>query len=391
MPMVAMTSYCTTYVPVYVACIYVRTPVRLYYDGYYRTYVALIERRTPARARGSRLTNSHIYTVKHNRVSAPERTIKQQESMSESNTSSSCLVGNSLLSSGCSPTSGKGKIDAVLDDVLNKLKLPQTDAIYSSMNLQVPSFSGIEERAEKIMSDYVIPLMSQNFYSVSAGIFIGAAVTAGLVVGTVVGAAILYGASELFPSSPLVNVLNRYTGRKRRLIRSDNKKDTRMTESQNRETDNNSSKDFISSDQRTRGDSSGDIGTPIHCQRNNQDVTRISFMEVGEARLVFIRGDVCPLRGEQPQCKSSSADQCRECLDTIGALLSERSLSWADIRKLTVYLVVDQCDVDTFCAVREEYPFPKDQAITTFLFVHRLEQEHAVVQLEAITSSVINC
>jgi enamine deaminase RidA (YjgF/YER057c/UK114 family) len=82
-----------------------------------------------------------------------------------------------------------------------------------------------------------------------------------------------------------------------------------------------------------------------------------------------------------------AANQCRDCFDSIEASLSKHLLSWSDVRKLTVFLVTGECDVNTVRVVREEYPFPKDHAITTFLYVQRLEIEHSVVQMEVIAAS----
>jgi len=109
----------------------------------------------------------------------------------------------------------------------------------------------------------------------------------------------------------------------------------------------------------------------------------VSHVGCGEGRIIIIRGDVHPFRGIHIR----SIEQCRECLDRIGVLLSKQSLGWQHVRKMTAYLVSSKCTAVDFRAVMNEYPFPKDNSITTVLFVQELEMEHAVVQVEVIASA----
>mmetsp|Transcript_65405 Transcript_65405/g.77422 ORF Transcript_65405/g.77422 Transcript_65405/m.77422 type:complete len:319 (-) Transcript_65405:195-1151(-) len=117
---------------------------------------------------------------------------------------------------------------------------------------------------------------------------------------------------------------------------------------------------------------------------NNEQNGSVSLVYVGEAGpFTIIRGDVKPFRG----VPVSSINQCRECLDSLGVLLGKHDLRWNDVRKLTVYLMVDQCNASVFRNVLREYPLPTKNVVTTVLYVQRLEDEYAVVQVEAFAIS----
>lgn len=279
-------------------------------------------------------------------------------------------------------STGSKSLDDILGEVFGKLKL----------NMQAPEFSStIEERMDKFMSEFITPFFSQQFYSMSAGLFLGAAVISGLMVGTALSAGIFY---QLYykhvgvavPKPSATNNTERW-----RLFSFLNplRKVSIISPSSDPNARNHDfpEKKGLSSDTRKEDTQ------PLVSDTTSDDEfekAAVSFLNVGEASLLYIRGDVRRRRslitttGNKDQIAKI---QCEECFRSIEASLSKNLLGWSDVRKLTVFLVSGECDIHTVRGVMEEYPFPKDRAVTTFLFVQRLEIEHAVVQMEVIAAS----
>ena len=103
---------------------------------------------------------------------------------------------------------------------------------------------------------------------------------------------------------------------------------------------------------------------------------------------------------EQSKPKSISAsprDQCIECLDAITISLAKHKLTWDQILRISVYLALNaddsscqytSCDASTFRQVLKEYPWNADRTVVSILYVQRLEDETACVEVEALVQSL---
>lgn len=290
---------------------------------------------------------------------------------------------NIKLNESSTGSTGSKSLDDIFGEVLGKLKL----------NMQAPEFSStIEERMDKFMSEFITPFFSQQFYSMSAGLFLGAAVISGLMVGTALSAGIFYqlyyrhvGVVVPKPSATTDTERRRFFSflnplRKVSIISSSADPNARNHDVPKRKA--------LSSDTIVKEDTQ-----PLVSDTTSDDEfenSAVSFINVGGTSLLYIRGDV-RRRSSLITTTGNKGDiakiQCEECFRSVEASLSKNRLSWSDVRKLTVFLVLGECNIHTVRGVMEEYPFPKDRAVTTFLFVQRLEIEHAVVQMEVIAAS----
>lgn len=99
------------------------------------------------------------------------------------------------------------------------------------------------------------------------------------------------------------------------------------------------------------------------------------------------RGILVVLKGTvKSKFSTSSLDQCRSCLDSVSVLLSKQGMVWQDVKRLTAFLVTDQCDGHTFRQALGEYPFQSSSSILSLIFVQRLEQPQAMVEIEVLAS-----
>jgi len=84
----------------------------------------------------------------------------------------------------------------------------------------------------------------------------------------------------------------------------------------------------------------------------------------------------------------SAQDQCRQCLDAITASLGKQRLAWDSVLRISAHLKSDcdcdrNCDATVFREVLKEYPMEEGTAVV-ILYVQRLEEENACVQVEAL-------
>lgn len=98
----------------------------------------------------------------------------------------------------------------------------------------------------------------------------------------------------------------------------------------------------------------------------------------------------------QPDIKKiqniGSKEQCRSCIIDLAENLAKNNLGWQSVRKITIYMVSEKCEVDDFKSVWNQYHTENsDNAINQYekimlliIFVQRLEMEDAVVQLETL-------
>ena len=84
--------------------------------------------------------------------------------------------------------------------------------------------------------------------------------------------------------------------------------------------------------------------------------------------------------------QSSCLDQCRECLDAVSALLSKQAMAWSHVKRVAVFLVADRCDAGMFRNVLSEYPLDQSSCIVSCMYVQRLEQAHAMVEIEVLAA-----
>jgi len=90
-----------------------------------------------------------------------------------------------------------------------------------------------------------------------------------------------------------------------------------------------------------------------------------------------------------PHNMKSSEEQCLECIKNLGLKLVNHNKQWHQIKKITIYLCMDGCSSQTFRNAWNEYLKSKgmmqnENIVLVFVFVQRLEEEHANVQLEAL-------
>jgi hypothetical protein len=111
-------------------------------------------------------------------------------------------------------------------------------------------------------------------------------------------------------------------------------------------------------------------------------VTNVSVIRAGsQGQFVLLKGTV-----QNDPASSSSLEQCRQSLDSVSALLSKQDMAWRDVKRLTAYLCTDRCEGTTFRQALSEYPLTVSSSIVSLMFVQRLEQESAVVEIEVLAS-----
>jgi enamine deaminase RidA (YjgF/YER057c/UK114 family) len=82
-----------------------------------------------------------------------------------------------------------------------------------------------------------------------------------------------------------------------------------------------------------------------------------------------------------------AAEQCRQCLNSITISLAKQRMQWKQVLRITVHLASDRCDAGTFRSVLEEYPCLEKETVVSIVFVERLEDDHASVQIEALVQT----
>ena len=113
-------------------------------------------------------------------------------------------------------------------------------------------------------------------------------------------------------------------------------------------------------------------------ERNNNSV--ILKDSTKESKIILIQG--FPFTNHQRnEALFDPEQQCDNSLNMINLALGKNSMIWSDVARLTVYLVEGKCDADLFRSRLREFPF---SGMISLIFVHRLEDEAAVVQLEAL-------
>jgi 2-iminobutanoate/2-iminopropanoate deaminase len=102
----------------------------------------------------------------------------------------------------------------------------------------------------------------------------------------------------------------------------------------------------------------------------------------GAQRLLFVSGQVGV--GADGAVRDGIADQARQAVENLGAVLAEADMSVADLAKLTIYLT-DPGDVGAFMAAAGG-TLPTPPPATTLLLVHQLASPELLVEIEAVAA-----
>jgi hypothetical protein len=70
----------------------------------------------------------------------------------------------------------------------------------------------------------------------------------------------------------------------------------------------------------------------------------------------------------------------------VSALLSKQAMAWSHDKRVAVLLVTDRCDAGMFRNVLSEYPLDQSSSIVSCIYVQRLEQAHATVEIEVLSA-----
>lgn len=92
------------------------------------------------------------------------------------------------------------------------------------------------------------------------------------------------------------------------------------------------------------------------------------------------------LKGSAKHLSHSNLGQCRECLDAVSASLSKQAMAWSHVKRVSVFLVADRCDAGMFRNVLSEYPLDQSSSIVSCMYVQRLEQADAMVEIEVLAA-----
>jgi enamine deaminase RidA (YjgF/YER057c/UK114 family) len=87
---------------------------------------------------------------------------------------------------------------------------------------------------------------------------------------------------------------------------------------------------------------------------------------------------------KEPLCSSKDPQgQCQQCLDSITVALGKERLSWDRVLRINIHLVEEKCDAKVFRDTLKGYPV-KDEMPVSIVYVQKLEDEHAFVEIEAL-------
>ena len=125
---------------------------------------------------------------------------------------------------------------------------------------------------------------------------------------------------------------------------------------------------------------------------NYSSKTDISYMNIesGATKIIVLRSTLQELRDRnsaQIRVKNSCREECRSCLINLQELMSSTNISWENVLKMTVYLLIDQCASEFYTALEELPNFAKERIVTSLIFVSRLEN-NALVQIEVLASII---
>lgn len=242
-------------------------------------------------------------------------------------------------------------------------------------------FESIMEKMEETATQYMGAMY--------VGALMGAAVVSGLFVGVVTCSGIVVGLRDI-PSM----VWSWYRHRRLQYF------PHRSTDSSSPALQNTSdSSSDLEQHQTTSREFKREENTAVFSDMRHQaDVVHVggNFRRSGD--FFLIQGRVSNHSSSSSSSSNDSTEdnipnQCRECLDYIGVALGKQRLGWNHVCKVTAYLVTDRCDAQTFRTILSEYPIGNNNmtnqhknTMITIVYVQRLEQEHAPLQVEVMAS-----
>jgi 2-iminobutanoate/2-iminopropanoate deaminase len=103
----------------------------------------------------------------------------------------------------------------------------------------------------------------------------------------------------------------------------------------------------------------------------------------GSSRLLFVSGQVGVTAEGAPL--DGIAEQTRQAVDNLNAVLAEAGMTPADIVKMTIYLT-DPDNVGPFMATAGP-ALPSPPPATTLLLVHQLAAPGLLVEIEAVAAA----
>ena len=265
------------------------------------------------------------------------------------------ITSNALLSSypkpvRVLPTGTNHATDRDLGSMMNILQVPK---------MEFPHFDFHELIVEKLDN-----LISHNAQVLLIGASLGAAISAGVAIG-------LFSAVSIMSSYSYSSASGSGTLWWRRISRRTKRWFHPMAFSRDENANVNG------------GDSKENISDgSIHSGRDEKERNL-------SRRFRIIQGNISSNstsnNAELPkQSMSSSAkEQCQQCLDAVTISLAKQRIHWNQILRISVYLVSERCEAKTFRSVLRDYPLDVDTAVS-ILYVQRLEEDHACVQVEAL-------
>jgi hypothetical protein len=252
-------------------------------------------------------------------------------------TSSTASTATTATTTGSSSTSGTFYKNLMAGDSLDFSKYLPTDVKVST---------SLSSRLEQLISEYLV--------AITVGAAVGAAVATGISIGVLAMSGMLRLTRDYVP------LLYQWTSQIIRTKQSNGSKPKAIL-----------------------GDSSADGGM-------NGGTPSSSFPPPPESQVSVIRkgtpDQLVILKGSARHVSHSNLDQCRECLDAVSALLSKQAMAWSHVKRVSVFLVADRCDAGMFRNVLSEYPLDQSSSIVSCVYVQRLEQAHAVVEIEVLAA-----
>jgi hypothetical protein len=229
-------------------------------------------------------------------------------------------------------------------------------------------------------SNYLNEFISQHFIAIALGATVGAAVATGIAVGLLASASVVHAGANyvVMPAisqwSALLAARVRRRGNKQqpKLPTVSSKAAFIDTQAVNQQLQPPEQQQQNGSDvQKSDGEDSCDAVAVVHLSGNNG--------------IWIIKGSIRPII--TAVSIPSSLEQCRECLESIATSLRKHQMSLQHVRRWTLYLTSRCCKSDFVRALRLEYPqIDLQQTMISYFFVQQLEDEHAVVQMEAMAS-----
>mmetsp|Transcript_29067 Transcript_29067/g.84479 ORF Transcript_29067/g.84479 Transcript_29067/m.84479 type:complete len:369 (-) Transcript_29067:330-1436(-) len=257
---------------------------------------------------------------------------------------------------------------------------PADDAIISQMaSMQWPTFSSFTDQLEAAAGEYLT--------AISVGAALGAAVAAGIGMGCVAASGLTSGVRYVVPTfwygvlRTRIWIFEYLLGRQiQKTI--DYGERTEYTSATN---DSSALDDADVTPRNSNQPRSGQSAGEEMSRRDASTGAKTSCLGSGKNKIYVIQGDVTS--SPTATAATSAEDQCRQCLDALVCELGKKLMGLQHVRRLTAYLVTGSCDASIFRSIlTKEYPISLGDLVLSVMFVQRLEDDIAFVQVEALAS-----